>query len=246
MTADHRLLPPDLRPPLVLVHGAANSARVWTFWRRELEARGFEVHTPDLRGHGAQAAVDLSDTGMADYAADVVAAARTLPRPPVLVGWSMGGLVAMMAAAATRAVACIGLAPSTPRTVRDPTAPLRVGTFGAETYGITSDDPTAQPSMPDLDLEERRIALASLSRESLLARDERQAGIVIDSLPCPLLIVTGTADRAWPRERYADLMLPATHLSVEGTSHWGLVLSRRALPRLVPDVVRWLSDVAPG
>jgi len=37
---------------------------------------------------------------MADYADDLVALARTLRRPPVVVGWSMGGLVAMMAAAA--------------------------------------------------------------------------------------------------------------------------------------------------
>ena len=246
MTDGRPPLPTDPRPPVVLVHGAANSARVWTFWRRELEGRGWAVHTPDLRGHGEHAGIDLSTTGMADYAADVGAVARSLPRPPVLVGWSMGGLVAMMAAAATRAVACVGLAPSTPRAVRDPAVPLRVGTFGAETYGITSDDPAHQPAMPDLDLEERRIALASLSRESLLARDERQAGIAIDRLPCPLLIVTGTGDTSWPRERYADLTLPAQHLSVDGASHWGLVLSRRALRTLVPDVVRWLGGITTG
>jgi len=103
-----------------------------------------------------------------------------------------------------------------------------------------------QPSMPDLDLEERRIALASLSPESLLARDERQAGIVIESLPCPLLIVTGTADSSWPRERYADLALPASYLGVEGASHWGLVLSRRALRTLARDVVGWLDGVVTG
>ena len=236
MTAD--------RPPLVLVHGAANGAGVWSFWRAELEARGWAVHAPDLRGHGARAGIDLSTTRMTDYAADVVAVARSLPRPPVLVGWSMGGLVAMMAATAARAVACVGLAPSTPRAARDPAVTLRTGTFGADTYGITSDDPANQPAMHDLDLEERRIALASLSRESLLARDERQAGIVIDRLPCPLLIVTGTADTSWPRERYAELTLPAEHLSVAGASHWGLVLSRRALRTVVADVVRWLGGVA--
>ena len=230
----------------MLVHGAANSARVWTFWRRELAARGWTVHASDLRGHGEHAGFDLSTTRMADYAADVVAVARSLPRPPVLVGWSMGGLVAMMAAAATRAVACVGLAPSTPRAARDPAVPLRVGTFGAETYGIASDDPANQPAMLDLDLEERRIALASLSRESLLARDERQAGIVLDALPCPLLIVTGSADTSWPRERYTDLTVPAEHLSVDGSSHWGLVLSRRALRTLVPDVVRWLDGIVTG
>ena len=108
----------------------------------------------------------------------------------------------------------------------DPSVESRRGIFCAETYGSTSSDPADQPAMPDLDLEERRVALAALGQESLLARDERQAGIVIETLPCPLLIVTGTADRQWPRTRYAHLHLPATRMEAAGASHWGLVLNR--------------------
>ena len=126
------------------------------------------------------------------------------------------------------------------RTV-DTSLPLRSGVFGAEEYGITSDDPDDQPAMPDLDREERRIALASLCGESRLARDERQRGIVVESLPGPLLIVTGSADQQWPRERYRDLWLPADHLTVDGASHWGLVLNRRALQHAVPSVLGWLG-----
>src|SRR2546428_13522265 len=82
--------------------------------------------------------------------------------------------------------------------------------------------------MADPDRAERVSALDSLGPESRLARDERQAGIVIDDLACPLLIVTGTADTQWPRRRYDDFPFPADHVSVEGASHWGLVLNRRA------------------
>src|SRR5262245_41894859 len=99
---------------------------------------------------------------------------------------------------------------------------------------------TSSRRMPDLDHDERRIALASLGRESRLARDERQRGIIIEALPCPLLIVTGTRDRAWPRERYNNLWLTADYLSVEGASHWGLVLQRRGLSSMIPEVLRWI------
>jgi hypothetical protein len=98
--------------------------------------------------------------------------------------------------------------------------------------------------MPDLDREERMIALASIGRESRLARDERQRGIVIEALPCSLLIVTGTRDRAWPRERYNNLWLTVDYLSVEGASHWGLVLQRRALSLTIPEVLRWIGQHA--
>ena len=223
------------------MHGAANSAAVWKFWPDELARRGWSCHALDLRGHGAGAAVDLTDTGMGDYADDVVALARSLGRPPVLVGWSMGGLVAMMAAAGSGAVACVALAPSMPARVRNPTIALRPGVFGPEEYGIVGRDPDHQPMMPDLDREERLVALGSLGPESRLARDERQAGVVVEKLDCPLLVVTGSADTQWPRARYHGLHLPADALEIEGASHWGLVLNRRVLPGLVAAIVDWVA-----
>jgi len=113
------------RSPLILVHGAANSAAVWTYWLDALAADGWPVHAIGLRGHGASAPVDLSTTSMADYLADVCLLAGQLRERPVVVGWSMGGLVAMMAAGAGLARACVGLAPSTPARAVDERVALR-------------------------------------------------------------------------------------------------------------------------
>jgi pimeloyl-ACP methyl ester carboxylesterase len=234
---------PSGRPPVVLVHGAANSAHVWPFWQKELAERGWPSYAISLRGHFRSTPCDLSRTTMQDYADDVSSLVDQLAATPVLMGWSMGGLVAMMVAAQRGAVACVGLAPSTPAREVDATVELRTGEFGPEEYGITSNDPNEQPAMPDLDTFERTIALASMTtgRESRLARDERQAGVVIEALPCPLLIVTGTADAQWPRPKYDGLWLPADYLEVAGASHWGVVLSRGALAQAVPAVVAWLE-----
>lgn len=227
------------RPPVILVHGAANSAEVWTFWSDMLAADGWPTYAIDLRGHGASTPLDLSQTSMGDYLADVRGLVGQLRERPVIVGWSMGGLVAIMAAAAGLARACVGLAPSTPTRTVDEGVALRTGTFGPAEYGISSRDPDHQPAMPDLDREERILALGSLGQESRYARDERQRGIVVPSLPCPLLIATGADDRQWPRERYTGLHLPAEHLVAEGASHWGLVLNRRVLATLIPSVTSW-------
>ena len=108
------------RSPIILVHGAANSSSVWTFWEQELIANGWSTHAINLRGHGAVAGVDLSQTSMDDYAGDVIALAGQLKDLPVLIGWSMGGLVAMMAAAEGKAAACITLAPSMQRAAPTP------------------------------------------------------------------------------------------------------------------------------
>ena len=228
--------------PFVLVHGAANSARVWTYWQRELAAGGHPSYAIDLRGHGASDTIDLSHTTMHDYADDVVSLIRELGEPPVLMGWSMGGLVAMLAARKEPVRAIVGLAPSTPARERDASKPLREGTFGAEEYGITDFDPAhEQPAMFDLDSEERALAIGSLCNESRYARDERAAGVVVESLPCPLLVITSTADTQWPRSRYDGMHLPAEDFSVDGASHWGLVLNRRVLANVIPNVLAWIE-----
>lgn len=228
--------------PVVLVHGAANSAAVWSFWQEALGAHGWSSYAVDLRGHGQSGQMNLSQTSMADYVLDVRSLVAELARRPVLMGWSMGGLVAMMAAANGTAAACVGLAPSRPAESVDTSLTPRSGEFGPEEYGITSRNPEDQPAMPDLDSEERSIALESLCRESPYARDERKAGVVVETLPCPLLIVTGTADTQWPLGRYEGLSLPAEYASVEGASHWGLVLNRRALTQGVSTVLDRLAE----
>jgi len=232
------------RPTVILVHGAANSAAVWRFWQQELATLGWRSHAINLRGHGTSGGgADLSVTTMRDYADDVANAARKFSTRPIVIGWSMGGLVAMLVAESGLASACVGLAPSAPALHEDENAPLRSGIFGPEEYGIISRDPALQPAMPDLDPEERAVALSSLRAESRLARDERKRGIVIQHLPCPLLIVTAEREVDRPPAVYKNLHLPAELVSIEDCSHWGLVLNRRALARAVPAVSRWMGQV---
>ena len=235
----------SVHPPAILIHGAANSAPVWKFWQHELVMRGWPTYAVNLRGLGSSSHISLSHTSMQDYANDVRRLINQLRVPPVLIGWSMGGLVALIVAASDYVSACVCLAPSLPAQQSDVSVMLRTGEFGPEEYGITSDSPDDQPAMPDLDREERLLALTSLGRESRFARDERKRGIVVDALLCPLLIVTGTADQQWPSDVYRGLWLPADYLQFHGASHWGLVLNRRALSQGVPRVLEWLDRIAP-
>ncbi len=102
---------------MLLVHGAHHGAGCWDGWVAALTARGLPAAALDLRGHGALAAEGLDPAaGVMDYAADMTAAARALPRPPVLVGHSLGALVVLAATARLRAPAAglVLVAPSPP------------------------------------------------------------------------------------------------------------------------------------
>ena len=89
------------RPPVLLIHGAANSSSAWKFWQKALARRGWSSYAIDLRGHGKSGG-SVDGALMSDYVDDVTEVANELSVKPVVMGWSMGGLVALMAAAAGR------------------------------------------------------------------------------------------------------------------------------------------------
>ncbi|TAK80490.1 MAG: alpha/beta fold hydrolase [Dehalococcoidia bacterium] len=231
---------------VLLVHGSVSSGPIWQRWQTLLAEGGWSSIALDLRGHGASDPVDLSDVGMDDYLEDVRRVARTLPAPPVVLGWSMGGLLALRFAEVAPSAACIALAPSPPARVRNPDVEIRRGVFDASEYGITSLDPEQQRGMPDLDIEARQLALRSLSLDSRRARDERSAGVPVARIAVPLLLIIGGSDRQFRPATYDQFPFEADRLFVPEASHWGLVLSRQALDFMKGPVVAWLARVTPA
>jgi pimeloyl-ACP methyl ester carboxylesterase len=102
------------RPPLLFVHGMGHGA--WCFaehWLLAAADRGYPAYALSLRGHGGSGgARRLGRTLMRDYVHDVVQTAVSLPRPPVLVGHSMGGAVVQLVLERYPAPAGVLLAPA--------------------------------------------------------------------------------------------------------------------------------------
>lgn len=85
------------KPPIILLHGLMLSGACWTPLARALE-KDYDVVMPDARGHGNSSAPNhgyLYD----NLAADVMGLIKTLKlNAPVLLGHSMGGMTAALAA----------------------------------------------------------------------------------------------------------------------------------------------------
>jgi len=81
--------------PILFVHGAWHGAWCWDeHFLRYFSRHGYPAHALSLRGHGGSEGRErLRWTSIADYVSDIAHAAAQLPRPPVVVGHSMGGHV---------------------------------------------------------------------------------------------------------------------------------------------------------
>jgi pimeloyl-ACP methyl ester carboxylesterase len=246
-------------PAIVMVHGAFCGA--WTFdrFRVPFEAAGYEVIAPDLRGHApderASAVVGVS---MADYAADIAAICAALPEPPVLLGHSMGGLVAQLAARRAPVEAVVLLAPSAPWGVAGSSLEEAVTAFGVQVMGSFSSG-ALEPdrslmrlySLDRMPEAEREAAIARLGRESGLAVRETlnwwldpfmTTSVGAGPLGVPALVITGQRDvvHAPATARAIATRIGATFQIVPGMSHW--LVGEPGWDAVADAALTWLAD----
>ena len=104
----------------ILIHGMWGTSDVWRNWRPYLESRDWKTVAPTLRHHEAPPQTPppgLGATSLHDYVADLEATILALPEKPVVIGHSMGGLLALLLCAKGLARAGVLLTPAPPSSV---------------------------------------------------------------------------------------------------------------------------------
>ena len=111
-------------PTVVFIHGMHCQGCHFDLWRERFEAAGIVVAAPTLRHHGvAPPPAALGEATLDDYADDVAAVVDALPAPPVLVGHSMGGIVALKLLARGVGSGAALVAPAAPANWTTPVTP---------------------------------------------------------------------------------------------------------------------------
>jgi pimeloyl-ACP methyl ester carboxylesterase len=82
--------------PVVLLPGGGQTRHSWRGTGRAIARAGWYAISLDARGHGDSAWAEDGDYTIDAFAADLRAVAAALPRPPVVVGASLGGITAMV------------------------------------------------------------------------------------------------------------------------------------------------------
>ncbi len=252
------------RFPVVMVHGAFCGGWAFESWRALFEEKGYEAHAPSLRHHdgGAGPPDELGTTSMLDYVRDIGQLLDRLDAEPILIGHSMGGLIAQMLAARRPIRALVLLAPSAPWGVLPATA---FEYISAQALYLAGDFwnrrlwPThwivAANALDHVPEGEREGVLGRFVPESGLATFEimhwpldfkRATFIDPREVVCPILCLTGARDRInspgtvksvarryHGRARYEEL---------PGHSHW--LIGEPGWEKIAAKVLAWLDKIA--
>ena len=245
------------KPPILLVHGALTGSWLWSSYAAYFAERGWEAHALNLRGHFTSEPAELDETSMRDYADDIGVAVRHLGRPPVIIGWGIGSLAAMLYAERNPVLGLVLLAPSPPAAAlprRPDEHELRAvpDIYDAAWWGWIAPMDKLRDWMPDMEEAElsKMQELLAGARESGSARRERMRGVAVDvsRIAVPSLVIgAGLDDVIHPAEahRVADL-LNADYEFVPGASHFGLVMGSGTWPQVAQSIHGWLEERRPA
>ena len=239
-------------PAVVFIHGIGGSARIWGPQVASFAAAGLRPVALDLPGYGAREPVDRMDFDM--LAGDVEAQiARLGLDRPILVGHSMGGMVAQTAlrrrpdAYRAAVLSCTSPAFGDPtgefqkKFVADRLGPLDAGRTMAELAPAMVD----AVSGPAPDAAGRQLAIATIAATAarsyraavhcLVGFDERAN---LARIGIPVLCLAGAHDRLAPpamMERMAARIPGARFVRLAGVGHLPNVEAPRAFDAAIFD-----------
>ena len=241
----------DARPPILFLHGLFSNPRLIADWAEFLESAGYTCHTPAMPGHDPVDRDVLSRITLSDYINHALSAYDELDEAPIVIGHSIGGLIAQHVAAARDPKALVLLA-SVPPGVLWPQLrsvphllPLMPSLLAGRPLR-PSDRTFREIPLYGLPEAEQSEIIAKFVPDSAhvftsLSLGTRDTRVVKGAVSCPVLCVTGDADRNvanWISRRIAR-RYRAVHHHHPRLPHW--IVARSALHQVAPPVLSWLE-----
>ena len=234
--------------PLVLLPELFTTARHLAVARGYFASMGWEVYAPDLRAAAKSSrtdarASDSSAGGLEGLAAMLAEALAALGRDAIVIGYGLGGLLALNAVEHPQVRAAVALAPMLPG-FRSPLVTASAN-WAARLFGRALRPPRGA-TLFHLLADAEPFQREALTR-TLVADDARAAFEVVrgginlaNSVAVPRLIVAGDSDPFAPLDQMSEFAarVGAAIRVVRGRGHW--LVGGRALERAVAEVQRFL------
>jgi pimeloyl-ACP methyl ester carboxylesterase len=237
---------------LLLVHGMQGGSWYLRTWLYAAAHAGWDAWALNLRGHhGSRPVQDLGRVSVLDYVEDVHDCLRTL-REAVVIGHSMGGLVAQKAAEGGRVRAAVFVASAPPKGIRALTGPVlwrmpryAMSILRSRPFMIAPDDAAALLGNR-MTAEQQAWAYPQLVAESGRAAREMALGsIAVDpaGIRCPTLVLGAEHDRITPAsvERRIAAHYGSEYLEAVGHAH--MLMLEEGWELLFGQVLSWLARV---
>ncbi|WGL17591.1 alpha/beta hydrolase [Microbulbifer bruguierae] len=256
----------NLKPPVLLIHGMWGTAEAMREVGAAFSAEGYVVEALTLPHHAAKCGYDtaararLARTRLQDYVDFIIARIKTLDAAPILVGHSMGALLAQLVAARVPCERLVLLSSAAPGGINSWSWSmirtlgrnlllfpmwLRVTELRADNirYGVANSQSAAtQQQILDMSTYESGMATFQIGVGGLLPGGFSR--LDTRAIQCPILIIGGSEDRITPpgiQRRIAALYGGRARLvEIPGACHW--TIGGTHFPEVRAAIFGWLAS----
>jgi len=241
------------RPPLLFVHGAFTGSWMWSKHLPHFISAGWNSYCINLRGHYKSRSVDLTKVEFEDYLDDIRQAiseiAEECAAPPVVIGFSMGGILSQKLAESVGIAGLVLIDSSICRQVHDevPYRHLAPRMPGLVVPAPARDEQSsADETLDDITFQRKYLSMESAKAFAAFSFHFGAEGISVDGgkITCPSLVISAVKDEEDDRRGRATARhIGGEYLGLQGTTHTGLLVGQRYY-EAVSWMMVWLARFA--
>src|SRR4051812_20957420 len=237
------------RPLVLMMHGAFSTHEVFRPWIRCFAEHGYRAVSVARRGRLGLGPANAKGLQFADYLEDSRRVIEALGEKPVLVGHSLGGLLAQKLAEEDRCAAAVLVAPAPPRSLVPALHALRP--LAALLPSILMGKPMARPETCErialnrvkCPMERQRIRESLVHESGAVFREMMLGRVRIDAskVRCPVRVIAARDDLVIP-PRLAQLtakQYKAELVIYENNGHW--LVEEPGADEIASGIVQWLE-----
>lgn len=246
-------------PSVVLIHGMWSTPETLTELKALFKQKGYRVYTPRLPYHFSR--VELSDKAMRrklahasinDYVESLLSFINTMEKPPILVGHSMGGLLAQLVAARTEVAKMVLISSASPAGINSWSWSV-MRTFGHNLFAFPLWKKTTHLRLKNVKYGIANTQSSDIQRDILYnatfesGRASMEIGmwfliprpptrVNANDIHCPILLVCGAQDRITPVSVQRKI---AKKYSTQGASKGGSQEIEKVTLKVIDEACHW-------
>jgi len=234
------------RPPLLFVHGAFTGSWMWSKYVPHFIREGWKCYVMNMRSHYKSRQLDMTKITFEDYLEDIEEIIAECGVPPIVIGFSMGGILSQKLAETVEIAGLVLIDSVISREVHEAAPYEQLAETITEIVvpaPAREEQFSLDESAEDIAFQRKYLAMESSKAFNAFVFSSESKGISIDSgsISCPCLVIKAVnSDRDDRQGKVSAELLRGEYIGLWNTTHTGVLVGQRYM-EAVQGILEWLK-----
>lgn len=234
--------------PLLFVHGAYTGSWMWSKYIPHFVKEGYTCYVMNMRSHYKSRIMDMTKITFEDYIEDIKTVINECSEMPIVIGFSMGGILCQKIAEEVKVRGLVLIDTSISKEVNEIVPYEKIEEKPFETIVAApkrEEESSIDESLEDIIFQRKYLSMeAAHAMNAISCWIKGNEGVSIDStlITCPSLVISAVnSDEDDRRGKATAQRLSGEYTGLRGTTHTGLLVGERYF-EVVERMMEWIKN----